>query len=214
MSGTFRIKPRFFKLGLLLVAVAVSGAACRRDMQDQPRYEPLGGSSFFEDHRQARPLPAGTVARGHLKEDAYFHRGVTADGRPAPAFPMRISAEILERGRERYAIYCTPCHGETGAGNGMIVQRGFPKPVSFHDARLAEEAPGYYFNVISNGFGVMPSYAAQVPAGDRWAIIAYIRALQLSQHATLADIPPAERVRLNRPESAAAPAEQEGAGHD
>ena len=211
MSGGFRIRSHSLALGLLLAAVSVSGTACRRDMQDQPRYEPLGESSFFADHRQARHLPDGTVARGHLNEDTFFHRGVTADGRPAPAFPMRVTAETLQRGRERYGIYCTPCHGETGAGNGMIVQRGFPQPASFHDARLSEEAPGYYFNVITNGFGVMPSYAVQVPAGDRWAIIAYIQALQLSQRATLEDVPPAERVRLNNP---AAEPEEEGAGHD
>jgi mono/diheme cytochrome c family protein len=114
----------------------------------------------------------------------------------APAFPAAITIDVLQRGRQRYGIYCTPCHGETGVGNGMIVQRGFPKPTSFHEQRLLDADPGFFFNAITNGFGVMPSYAVQVPVEDRWAIVAYIDALQLSQNASIKDVPAERRAEL------------------
>jgi mono/diheme cytochrome c family protein len=190
-------RPSLLRCVACMTAVlAITGIGCRRDMQDQPRYEPFGRSSFFADHRQARPLPEGTVARGHLNADTYFHLGKTEDGKMVPAFPATVTIDVLRRGRQRYGIYCTPCHGETGTGNGMIVQRGFPKPTSFHDQRLLDADPGYFFNAITNGFGVMPSYAVQVPVEDRWAIVAYIDALQLSRNASIKDVPAERRAEL------------------
>ncbi len=179
--------------GVLVAALPLS--ACRQDMHNQPRYEPMEYSAFFPDQRAARPVPAGTVARGQLHEDQHFYTGKVG-GRFAETFPMPITRALLERGRERYDIYCSPCHDRTGSGSGMIVRRGYLAPPSFHIERLRSQAPGYFFNAITNGFGKMPSYALQIPVADRWAIVAYVRALQLSQHATLADVPAAERVAL------------------
>ncbi|RMD85940.1 MAG: cytochrome c [Candidatus Dadabacteria bacterium] len=178
-----------------LVAASALLGACRQDMHDQPRYEPLEQSRFFSDQRAARPLPEGTVARGDLREDDLLYRGKIG-GKFADRFPFPVTREVLERGRERYDIYCSPCHDRTGSGTGMIVRRGYLQPPSFHIERLRKQVPGYFFNAITNGFGKMPSYAMQIPVRDRWAIVAYVRALQLSQHATLADVPPAERVAL------------------
>jgi cytochrome c553 len=174
--------------------LAVLGG-CRQDMHDQPRSEPLSLSDFFADQRSARPLVAGTVARGHLDEDTHLYTGMVDDDL-ALTFPFEVTAEVVARGRERFEIFCTPCHGRTGRGDGMVVRRGFKRPTSFHDERLRGEPPGYYFGVITQGFGAMSSYAAQVPASDRWAIIAYVRALQLSQHATLEDVPAERRGEL------------------
>lgn len=166
-------------------------------MQDQPKYIPLRDSGFFGDNRSARPVVEGTVARGHLREDDLLYRG-KVDGAPAAAFPFPVTAEILERGRERYDIYCSPCHGGAGYGDGMIVRRGFRKPTSFHIDRLREAPPGHFFDVITNGFGAMYSYASRVKPRDRWAIAAYIRALQLSQNARIDDVPASERGQLQR----------------
>lgn len=181
----------------LVLAPALATSGCRQDMQDQPRYQPFERSAFFADGRAARPLPAGTVARGQLRADDHLHRGLV-EGAPAATFPMEITAEIMARGRERYDIYCSPCHDRSGSGQGMIVQRGYPAPTSFHDERLRRAPPGYFFSAVTNGFGVMPSYAVQIPVADRWAIIAYVRALQLSQHAREADVPAALRADLDR----------------
>ena len=181
---------------LLIALAALSLAACREDMHDQPRFEPLEGTAFFEDGRASRPLVEGTVARGRLQEDALFYAG-TENGRPARRFPFPITREVLERGRERYDIYCAACHDRTGYGRGMIVQRGFPAPPSFHIDRLREAPPGHYFGAITQGFGRMYSYADRVSEADRWAIIAYIRALQRSQNAGLADVPAEERAALD-----------------
>ena len=184
--------------GVLCVAalsLAVSG--CRQDMHDQPKYRPLEASTFFADGRSERPLVPGTVARGvdWLREDDHLYTG-KVNGADATTLPFALTAEVLARGRERYDIYCTPCHGATGDGNGMIVQRGYRKPPSFHIDRLREVAAGHYFDVMTNGFGAMADVAAQVKVRDRWAIVAYIRALQLSQHAALSDIPPDARAAL------------------
>jgi len=155
-------------------------------MADQGRLEPLAPSSFFEDGRSARSIPAGTVARGQLREDQHFYRGIQ-DGKPAATFPLEITRDVLQRGRQRYNIFCAPCHDRTGAGRGIVAVRGFERlPASFHEARLREAPPGYFYGVIANGFGLMNDYAAQIPPEDRWAIVAYIRALQLSQHAEVA----------------------------
>jgi len=169
--------------------------ACRQDMHDQAKYEPLEQSSFFGDQRSARLPVEGTIARGQLREDTHYYEGKVAN-QPVHTFPMELNEKFLQRGQQRYNIFCAPCHDQTGSGVGMVVKRGFKQPPSMHIDRLREAPVGYYFDVITNGFGVMSSYAEQVPVDDRWAIIAYIRALQLSQNATLADVPEEERVKL------------------
>jgi mono/diheme cytochrome c family protein len=179
-------------LALLLIVLA---AACRQDMHDQPKIKPLRPSAFFPDGRSARPLVAGTVARGHLDADVATTTGKRGDAwLQDPPAPMTTA--LLARGRERFDIYCAVCHDRAGTGAGMIVLRGFRRPPSFHIERLRQAPAGYLFDVATNGFGVMPGYAAQVPVADRWAIVAYVRALQRSQWATLADVPAAERPAL------------------
>jgi mono/diheme cytochrome c family protein len=175
-------------------------------MHDQPRYKPLAASPFFADGRSARPPVAGTVARGddELRADELLYTGM-ANGAPADAYPYPVTASVLVRGQERYTIYCTPCHGATGAGDGMIVQRGFRRPVSFEDERLREAPAGYFVDVMTNGFGAMADYAVQVAPRDRWAIAAYVRALQFSQRASLADVPAVDRVHLEGTPATAAP---------
>jgi mono/diheme cytochrome c family protein len=183
----------------LLAFAAVAAWACRQDMHDQPKYKPLAKSDFFGDDRSARPLVADTVARGHLRDDDHLYGG-RVGGQLAQTFPFPVTAEVLARGQERFGIYCTPCHGVVGRGDGMIVQRGFKAPSSFHNERMRSSPPGYFFDVMTHGFGAMPDYAAQVAVRDRWAIVAYIRALQLSQHATVDDVPPAKRMLLDHPQ--------------
>jgi len=180
-------------LGAGLAAALATG--CRQDMHDQPKLQPYEASAFFADGRASRPLVPGTVARGRLFEDEHLHRG-TVDGAPAASFPFEVTRAVLERGRERYAIHCAPCHGAAGDGDGMVVRRGMKQPPSYHLARLREAPPGYFFDVITNGFGAMYDLADRVEARDRWAIVAYVRALQLAQNASIADVPPAERARL------------------
>ena len=177
---------------LLLVALV---AGCRQDMHDQPKYKPLKSSAFFEDGRDSRPLVADTVARGHLDDDALLYTGKTGAAF-ATEFPFPITGDVLLRGRERFNIYCSPCHDRTGGGDGMIVRRGYRRPPSFHIDRLRAAAAGYFFDVITHGFGVMPDYSSQVPVSDRWAIVSYVRALQFSQHADLSDVPAAEQSKL------------------
>jgi mono/diheme cytochrome c family protein len=164
-------------------------------MHDQPKYQPLERSAFFDDQRASRPVLPGTVARGQLREDEAFYTG-TAGGAPVEEFPFPVTREVLARGRERYDVYCSPCHDRVGYGGGMIVQRGYQRPPSFHQERLREVPVGYLFQAITNGFGVMPRYAPQIHERDRWAIVAYLRALQLSQNAELADVPAGERSKL------------------
>ena len=178
-------------------ALVAAGAACRQDMHDQPKYVPLRQSAFFGDERSARPLVAGTVARGHLNDDALLHTGKIGNA-DATVFPFPVTDQTLARGRERFDIYCSPCHGRTGQGDGMIVRRGFRHPPTFHQDRLRNAPVGQLFDVITNGFGAMPDYATQIRAEDRWAILAYVRALQLSQHATMADVPADQRGALER----------------
>lgn len=177
----------------LLVAMLAIG--CRQEMYDQPRFEPLESTDFFPHGMSSRPEIPGTIARGHLYLDDHLYRGLV-DGELAEVFPFEIDMEALERGRFHYGAYCSPCHGDSGYGNGPIVHRGFPAPPSFHSERMRDQPLGHYFVVITNGFGVMYDYRARVAPRDRWAIIAYIRALQLSQHATLDDVPANERQRL------------------
>jgi len=179
------------------MVLCVMAAGCRQDMHDAPRYEPLEASTFFADGRSARTLVANTVARGTLREDEHLYQG-TINGQLTDMFPMPVTAEMMARGRERYNVFCSPCHGRTGQGNGMVVQRGFRAPPSFHEERLRTAPVGYYVNVETNGFGAMSDYAAQVPIEDRWAIAAYIRALQLSQRATVNDVPVDRRPELDK----------------
>jgi mono/diheme cytochrome c family protein len=160
-------------------------------MRAQPRYEPFEQSSFFADGAAMRQPVANTVARGQLHEDELLYTG-RVDGQIAASFPFTPTVALIERGQERYDIFCTPCHGLTGDGQGIVVQYGMREPRSFHDPDLRAEAPGYYFNIITNGTRVMPSYAARIPAEDRWAIIAYVRALQLSQAVDATQLAPAE----------------------
>jgi mono/diheme cytochrome c family protein len=228
----------------LTAACCLFPLACTQQMSNQPKYEPLEPSGFFDDATSARPLVEGTVPRGSLREDTHLYTGrsdVSRSGSPGtgtgqipsgpnsglelsqgntlpprsnpplPAaplpgakigpgytstFPLPISPEVLDRGEERFNIYCSPCHDRLGTGNGMVVQRGYRHPPSFHTERLRQAPVGYFFDVITNGFGAMPDYSAQLVPSDRWAVIAYIRALQLSQNATLVDVPPEERSKL------------------
>jgi mono/diheme cytochrome c family protein len=163
-------------------------AGCRQDMQDQPKFFPQRGTEFYADGRSVRPQVENTVARGQLRENAYFYTGLI-NGKEGDGMPFPATLEVLERGQERYNVYCTPCHSRVGNGIGMIVQRGYMKAGSFHSTRLETAPLGHFFHVISNGYGAMPDYASQITPEDRWAIVAYIKALQLSQKATQADVP-------------------------
>lgn len=184
---------------IIPVCLALALGACRRDMYNQPRYKTYAEDPFFKDGASARPLPPHTVAQGQANLDTEYFQGKTGDGKLLEAFPMPVTREMLERGKERFEIYCSVCHGRTGEGNGMIVQRGFPAPPSYHIDRLRNAPPGHFYDVITNGYGVMYSYASRVEPADRWAIAAYIRALQLSRHATLDDVPPEEKAKLQTP---------------
>jgi mono/diheme cytochrome c family protein len=180
-----------------VVLLTLIAAGCRQDMHDQPKYIPLRQSSFFGDERSARPIVPGTVARGQLHDDALLFTG-KVDNADATVFPFRVDEQVMARGRERFDIYCSPCHGRTGQGDGMVVRRGYRRPPTFHQNRLQIAPVGHFFDVITNGFGAMPDYAAQIPPADRWAIVAYLRALQLSEHATMADVPADKRGTLDR----------------
>lgn len=171
---------------LLWLGLLLGLAGCRQDMHDQPRFKPLAESDFYADLRSARAPVEGTVARGQVHEDAYFYTGKMGQN-PGDYMPFAVTQADLDRGRERFNIYCAPCHSRLGDGNGMIPQRGYRHPPSYHDERLRKAPLGYFFQVITEGFGAMPDYAAQIPPRDRWCIVAYIRALQLSQNATSAD---------------------------
>jgi mono/diheme cytochrome c family protein len=190
----------------LLLVAAGSGLAlltgCRQDMHDQPSYKAYAQSSFWPDQRSARPAIDGAVARGKLKTDTRLWKGRAADGTFITGIPMPVTKALLERGQQRYNIYCTPCHGRTGEGEGMIVQRGFKHPPTYHSDRLRQQPPGYIFDVISNGFGSMVSYASRIPMEDRWAITAYVKVLQFSQNATTEDVPKGDRARLEAPPAA------------
>ena len=179
-----------------VTALLLALAGCRQDMHDQPKFIPLRPTDFFGDGRSERPLPEGTVARGHLDDDVAFYTGKGPDGKPVDEFPFPVTRDVLERGRDRFNVYCSPCHDRQGEGNGMIVKRGLRHPPSYHTDRLRQVPNGYLFDVITSGFGAMQDYAAQIPPRDRWAIVAYIRALQLSHHATPGDVPPAARAQL------------------
>ena len=219
------LNPRLRSTFLLCVlALAFLSAACRQDMHDQPKYKPLQPSAFFPDSRSARQPVEGTVARDQLRDDAQLYTGKLGTGQttspqPAPAvstqagqqsqtqtyqgyattFPFSIDEAALDRGEERFNIYCSVCHSRTGEGGGPVVLRGYRKPPSLHEPRLQTAPPGYFFDVITNGFGAMPDYSTQISPEDRWKIIAYIRALQLSQRANIADVPVDQRDKIRNP---------------
>ena len=181
----------------LLLAVVMLGVACRRDMMNQPKAKTFSESTFFKDGTNARPLPPNTVARGEVRQDQAFYTGLT-NGIYVTQLPMQLTPRLLRRGRERYDAFCAECHGRLGDGRGMVVQRGFPVPPSYHLDRLRNAPLGHFFDVITNGYGAMASYATQVEPQDRWAIAAYIRALQLSQNAKSSDLPANEQNRLGQ----------------
>jgi mono/diheme cytochrome c family protein len=215
-TGRRRRAGRLATAGLLVLAGTLA-AGCRQDMHDTPRYEALEQSDFFRDKRAMRPIPEHTVARGNLREDDVFYTG-KVDGEPVAELPAQVTVDqaLVDRGQSRFNIYCAPCHSPLGDGNGTIVQRGYKRPTSLHDARLRAVPIGYFYDVITNGFGQMPDYAAQVAPQDRWAIAVYIRALQLSQGATIDDVPAQDRGSLDGQAATAAPEASHGGGaaHD
>ena len=184
----------------MLAAAALLFSGCRLDMHIQPKYLPYDPTTFFDDGRSERQPVPGTVARGQLRLDELLYTG-KENGVESNRFPFPITHEDLERGRQRYNIYCTPCHDYTGSGRGVIVLRGFPPPPSYHIDRLRAAPVGHFFDVMTNGFGSMYSYASRVDPEDRWRIAAYIRVLQLSQHATLQDVPAEQRQKLTQAQS-------------
>jgi hypothetical protein len=184
---------------VVAISVLLGGvlAGCRQDMHDAPRYEPLEASTFFTDGRASRTLVANAVARGQLREDELLYTGKVG-GELSTEFPMPVTADVMARGRERFNVFCAPCHSRTGDGTGMIVQRGFRQPPSYYEERLQTAPVGYLFDVMTNGFGAMQDYSAQVPVADRWAIAAYIRALQSTRRGTVNDVPAERREELER----------------
>jgi len=182
-----------------LLAIVLLLSACGNNMADQPALRPLQGSDFFADGSGMRPPLEGTVSRRAGAVDPVFITGQDASGL-VTELPVALTLELLQRGQERYDIFCAVCHGHTGHGDGMVVTRGFPAPASFHDQRLLDASVGYYFNAMTNGFGRMFSYASRIPAEDRWAIAGYVKALQLSQNATLDDLPASVRLELESSE--------------
>ena len=202
-SLTTNLSLRSRHVSLLLSLLVVFLVGCSQNMTfqmmgSQPKYLPLAPGNLFPNGQSAQPPVADTVARGHLQDDTARHTGKDGNA-DVTTFPYTVTKDVLLRGEERFNIFCAPCHGRTGMGNGLIVQRGFRAPPTFHQDRLRSAPVGHFFDVITNGYGVMPSYAEQIPVNDRWAIIAYIRALQLSQHATINDVPPDERLKLGGP---------------
>jgi mono/diheme cytochrome c family protein len=202
LSSILHLQPaRTALITSLALYIVIVLAACGNNMRDQARCEPGGASAFFADGKCMQNLPPNTVAR------AAVARAGEGEAAPEAGIPAQLTVEYLQRGAQRYNTYCAPCHGLTGNGNGMIVRRGFPAPPSFHTQRLRDAPPDHYYDVITNGFGRMFPYAYRVEPQDRWAIAAYIRALQLSQNSTLEDVPPDQRQQLQ----GAAPLQQQGA---
>lgn len=192
-------------------AVVAVLTGCRQDMHNQPKYKPLAATQFFGDGRASRPVIEDTVARGHLRLDDARFTGKT-NGVDVDAFPFRITQADLKRGQDRFNIFCSPCHGMLGDGQGMVPRRGFRQPPSYHIERLKTAPVGHFFDVVTNGFGAMPSYASRVAVDDRWRIISYIRALQLSTDASVNDVPADRRGEMDNPPPASAGADLERTG--
>jgi mono/diheme cytochrome c family protein len=203
---------RLFPAGICAVALALS-AGCRQDMHQAPRYNALAESDFYADRRSARPLVQGTVARGFLRDDKRFYTGKDGSAFLA-SVPIEVDKALLLRGQERFNVYCSPCHGRTGEGNGMIVQRGLKQPPSLFTERLRTQPDGYFYDVITNGFGLMQDYSAQVAPRDRWAIVAYLRVLQYSRNVNVADLTEADRARLDHGGAGAAAAHGGASSHE
>ena len=184
-GNSMRMLTKFGVLGSTAAMLLLAG--CRQDMQDQPKFFPQRGTSFYADGRSVRPQVENTVARGQLHEDTYFYTGLV-NGKEGDGLPFPVTLQVLARGEERFNVYCSPCHSRVGNGAGMIVQRGYAPAGNFHTPRLEAAPLGHFFNVMTNGYGAMPDYAAQLTPADRWAVVAYIKALQLSQKATRADV--------------------------
>jgi mono/diheme cytochrome c family protein len=182
---------------LILIVAALGASGCRQDMHDMPKYKPLAASKFFGDGRASRPVIGDTVARGHLQTDSARFTGKVGDAE-VTEFPFPITRADIRRGQERYNIFCSPCHSRLGDGQGMIVKRGFRQPASYHTDKLRQAPIGHFFDVVTNGFGAMPPYASRIPVDDRWRIIAYVRALQLSHSATVEDVPADRRGELDQ----------------
>jgi len=193
-SPSLMLRSSRFLLGACAAIFLFVAAGCdelHQDMGNQPKYKALAPSEFFGDGRSERPLLENTVARGSIINDEL---SVTKESN---VFPVPVDMKLLERGEERYRIFCTPCHGLQGDGNGMVAMRGMKHPPSYHDDTVRKQPNGYYYDVITNGFGAMLGYSAQIPPRDRWAIVAYVRALQLSRHATVSELPAELREKLN-----------------
>lgn len=183
------------KLMMVTTVAAVALAGCRQQMADQPHKRPLEPSNFFDDGMASRPVLPGTVARS-VEEPNKQRLNSKAEGKPVDGFPIEVTMEVLARGQERYEIFCSPCHDRLGTGQGMIVRRGFTPARSFHEPRLRDAPAGHFFEIITQGFGPMPSYADQLSEHDRWAVIAYIRALQFSRNVRLDQLPPEDRAKM------------------
>lgn len=198
--AAFSSRRRFCELGSgcrmpILVVIALLFAACRPDMANQPKAKPLSESDFFSNKANARPIPPHTIERGGAHENTEFYTGLT-NGTYVTQLPVKLTPELLARGRERFDAMCAECHDRTGSGSGMVVQRGFPQPPSYHVPRLRNAPIGHFFDVITGGYGVMYSYATRVEPRDRWAIAAYIRALQLSHNIKASELTPTEQQKL------------------
>jgi len=209
-------KQLVWRTAMLLVAVAglTLLSSCREDMQNQPKFIPLRENSFYPDGRSARPTVEGTIARGQLQDDPLLYTG-KVDGKEVDQLPFAMTEKDLARGRERFNIYCSPCHSQVGDGNGMVAQRGFKNPPSYYEPRLMTAPVGHFFNVMTNGWGAMGDYSAQVPVADRWRIAASIRALQLSRSAKGGDVAPGQKVAMQEPSQSVAKAQTatQGAEH-
>lgn len=202
-----------FTASIALLLGVLSLTACRQDMHDQPRYRIASASDFWADKRSVRPAVQGTVARGKLKTDTALYSG-KVNGLKITEFPIPVTKETIARGKDRYGIFCTPCHGLTGYGDGMIVTRGLKNPPSYHSEALREQPVGHFFDVITNGNGSMASYAARIPVEDRWAIVAYIRVLQASQNVKMSELSADDAAKVRESENPPKPvAKKEGSHH-
>jgi mono/diheme cytochrome c family protein len=200
VKGTNMTQIRRVALAAALGSMSLlTACGIRLDMHDQPKFKPLRENDFYADGRASRPVVDGTVARGQLANDELFYTG-KLNGQEADQFPYPVTQPMLERGRERFNIYCSPCHSRIGDGNGMIVQRGFKKPPDYTEDRLMKIPVGHFVNVMTNGYGSMSEYKSQLSISDRWAIAAYIRALQLARKGTAADVPAGAQIANHAPQ--------------